>query len=562
MELQRVLLMGSSELPGTSSEVPERSGKDAPRALISVYDKTGVSALAVALEAMGWSILSTGGTARLLRESGVEVTDVSSVTDHPEIFDGRVKTLHPAIHGPILARGDNPDDLDTLDRLGYPRIDMVVVNLYPFEQVAARDPPVEMDELIEMVDIGGPTLVRAAAKNHADMLVLADVSQYDEVLQILQETDGDPASVPLDVRQRLALTAFQRTAAYDIALANTLATRFNGADEGADELPPKLLISGGVLQNLRYGENPHQRAGFYDGARSGEPPTGLAAAVQHHGKALSFNNYLDLDAALRFARSLTGPTWEQWPHCCVIIKHTNACGVAVTSDQVSAWDAALASDPESAFGCVIAFNQIVTTTTAETIGDHFVECIIAPGFQPEALEMLARKKNRRLLTLSPFTPLPEELRWRQVDGGWLSQTEGAPQVDWDAVECVTEAQVDAQVRELAAFGVAVCAQVKSNSIVFVHPTETGFATIGIGPGQTSRVEAVRIAARRAGDRARGALLVSDAFFPFRDGIDTAHEIGITTIVHPGGSIRDAEVIEAANEHGMAMLFTGVRLFRH
>ena len=211
---------------------------------------------------------------------------------------------------------------------------------------------------------------------------------------------------------------------------------------------------------------------------------------------------------------------------------------------------------------MIAFNQVVTTTTAEGIGDHFVECIIAPGFQPEALEMLARKKNRRLLTLSPFTTLPEELRWRQVDGGWLSQTEGAPQVDWDAVECVTEAQVDAQVRELAAFGVAVCAQVKSNSIVFVHPTETGFATIGIGPGQTSRVEAVRIAARRAGDRARGALLVSDAFFPFRDGIDTAHEMGITTVVHPGGSIRDGEIIEAANAHGMAMLFTGVRLFRH
>jgi len=317
-----------------------------------------------------------------------------------------------------------------------------------------------------------------------------------------------------------------------------------------------------VLQNLRYGENPHQRAGFYDGARSGEPPTGLAAAVQHHGKALSFNNYLDLDAALRFARSLTGSTWEQWPHCCVIIKHTNACGVAVTSDQVSAWDAALASDPESAFGCVIAFNQVVTTTTAEAIGDHFVECIIAPGFQPEALEMLARKKNRRLLTLSPFTPLPEELRWRQVDGGWLSQTEGAPVVDWAAVECVTEAEVDVQVRELAAFGVAVCAQVKSNCVVIVKPTETGFATVGIGPGQTSRVEAVRIAARRAEQRAEGALLVSDAFFPFRDGLDAAHEIGITTIVQPGGSIRDAEVIEAADEHGMAMLFTNVRLFRH
>ncbi len=553
--------MDATEQPGTQAEVPDRTGDDAPRALISVYDKEGVSALAVALEAMGWRIVSTGGTARLLRESGIEVSDVSSVTEHPEVFDGRVKTLHPAIHAPILARGNNPDDRETLAKLGYPRIDMVVVNLYPFEEVAAREPPVEMSELIEMIDIGGPTLIRAAAKNHADVLVMADPSQYDLVLELLQSTDGDPASIPLDVRERLALTAFQRTAAYDVALSNTLAQRFEGVKLEGD-LPPRLLISGGELDRLRYGENPHQIAGFYDGARRGEAPSGLAAAEQHGGKELSFNNYLDLEAALRYARSLTGDEWSEWPHCCVVIKHTNACGVAVSTSQVEAWRDALASDPESAFGCVIAFNQTVSAEVAEEIGDHFIECVIAPGFEAAALERLSTKKNRRMLTLPEFSPLDAELRWRQVDGGWLSQSEGAPVVDWDNVQCVTKAQPEPGLIDLARFGVAVCAQVKSNSVIFVQPTETGLATVGIGPGQTSRVEAVRIAARRAGERAVGAMMVSDAFFPFRDGIDTSHDIGITSVVQPGGSIRDGEAIEAADEHGMTMLFTGVRLFRH
>jgi len=559
--VQRVPSMDATKQPGTEAEVPDRTGENAPRALISVYNKEGVSALAVALAAMGWKIVSTGGTARLLRKSGIEVSDVSSVTEHPEVFDGRVKTLHPAIHAPILARGNNPDDRETLAKLGYPRIDMVVVNLYPFEEVAAREPPVKMDELIEMIDIGGPTLIRAAAKNHADVLVMADPSQYDSVLEILQETDGDPASVSLGVRQRLALTAYQRTAAYDVALSNTLAQRFEGVELQGD-LPPRLLISGGDLDRLRYGENPHQIAGFYDGARSGEPATGLAAAEQHGGKELSFNNYLDLEAALRYARSLTGDEWSDWPHCCVVIKHTNACGVALSTDQVAAWNDALASDPESAFGCVIAFNQTVTTEVAEVIGDHFVECIIAPGFEEEALQRLSAKKNRRMLTLTDLSPLDSVLRWRQVDGGWLAQSEGAPIVDWPNVECVTKAQAEPGQIDLARFGVAVCAQVKSNSVIFVQPTENGLATVGIGPGQTSRVEAVRIAARRAGERAKGAMMVSDAFFPFRDGIDTSHEIGITSVVQPGGSIRDGEAIEAADEHGMTMLFTGVRLFRH
>jgi phosphoribosylaminoimidazolecarboxamide formyltransferase/IMP cyclohydrolase len=418
-----------------------------------------------------------------------------------------------------------------------------------------------MDELIEMVDIGGPTLIRAAAKNHSDILVMADPSQYDGVLEHLQKTDGDPKSVPLDVRQRLALTAFERTAAYDVALATTLAQRFEGIELEGD-LPPRLLISGGKLNRLRYGENPHQIAGFFDSSRDVKGSEGLANAEQHGGKELSFNNYLDLDAALRFARSVTGDEWRDWPHCCVIIKHTNACGVAVSTNQVAAWSDALASDPESAFGCVIAFNQVVSAEVAEAIGGHFVECIIAPGYDNAALDILSEKKNRRMLTFNNFTPLDPELRWRQIDGGWLAQEEGAPQIDWNTVTSVTKKEAVAEQIDLARFGVTVCAQVKSNCVVFVQPTTTGFATVGIGPGQTSRVEAVRIAARRAGERARGAMMVSDAFFPFRDGIDTSNEIGITSVVQPGGSIRDQEVIDAADEHGMTMLFTGVRLFRH
>ena len=549
--------------PTLTTSVPGKEGVNAPRALISVYDKTGVTAFATALTAMGWKILSTGGTARLLRENGIEVTDVTDVTGHPEVFDGRVKTLHPAIHAAILARGNNPDDMSTLDELGYPRIDLVAVNLYPFEEIAAQDPPVSEADLIEMIDIGGPTLVRASAKSHADVLIVTDPEDYGSILEIIQEANGDPSAVDTQTRQRLALTAYQRTAAYDVALANTLANRLESLEDEAEEiLPEKLLVSGGDRNPLRYGENPHQPAAFYPSQGPGEPPSGLAAAQQHGGKALSFNNYLDLDAALRFCRSFIGPEWAQWPHCCVIIKHTNACGVALSTDQVAAWDDALASDPESAFGCVIAFNTPVSVKTAERIGDHFVECIIAPGYEEGALEILSGKKNRRMLTLEDLTPLDMRTQFRQIDGGWLAQTEGAPIIDWSGVQCVTKVEANPDQVELARFGVAVCAQVKSNCVIFIQPTETGFATVGIGPGQTSRVEAVRIAARRAGERAQGAMMVSDAFFPFRDGIDTSHEMGITAVIQPGGSIRDAEVIEAADEHGMTMLFTGTRLFRH
>ena len=526
-----------------------------PRALLSVWDKSGIEDFGAALAGMGWELLSTGGTARALSESGLEVKEVSEDTGHPEAFDGRVKTLHPAVHGGILARRDREDDMDTLSDLGYGTIDLVCVNLYPFEAVAARDPPAPIDELIEMIDIGGPTMIRSAAKNHHDVLVLTHPDQYPGVLDALATADGSPSGVDDEAREELALAAFQRTAAYDTVVSNELEGRFADSD-----VPSRILLASGLGTGLRYGENPHQPAAFYpESSVSG--PSGLAAAAQHGGKALSYNNYLDLDGALRLARSLYA-TCSGESHCCVLVKHTNPCGAAVDVTQIDAWRNALASDSESAFGCVIAFTKPVEKETAEAIGDHFFECMIAPGYEPGALAILSTKKNRRILTLDPFKPRVDEVRLRQIDGGWLSQMQGPPKIDWDEVSCVTERQVGTPEVALARFGSAVLAEVKSNAIILVARTETGCATVGVGPGQTSRVEAVRIAAHRASERAQGSMMVSDAFFPFRDGIDAAHEAGVAVVVQPGGSVRDQESIDAANEHGMAMILTGTRLFLH
>ena len=526
-----------------------------PRALLSVWDKSGIASLGQALAGMGWQLLSTGGTARALREVGLDVTDVSEATGQPEIFDGRVKTLHPAVHGGILARRGREDDMASLGEMGYSPIDLVCVNLYPFEAVAAREPPAPIDELIEMIDIGGPTMIRSAAKNHRDVLVLTHPDQYPSVLDALHAAYGSPSGVSDEAREELALAAYQRTAAYDAAVSNELEGRFADTD-----VPSRIHIASEEGVRLRYGENPHQPAAFYPQASATGPP-GLAAAVQHGGKELSFNNYLDLDGALRLIRSLY-LTCSDESHCCVVVKHTNPCGAAVDATQVGAWSNALESDPESAFGCVIAFTKPVEKATAEAIGSHFFECMIAPGYEPEALEILSAKKNRRLLSLDPIEPRADEVRLRQVDGGWLAQVQGAPKIDWDEVKCVTDRQIDSSELALAQFGSTVLAEVKSNAIILVARTENGCATVGVGPGQTSRVEAVRIAARRSGGRAIGSMMLSDAFFPFRDGIDAAHEIGVAIVVQPGGSVRDQESIDAANEHGMAMLFTGTRLFLH
>ena len=524
-----------------------------PRALLSVWEKSGIEVLGKALTEMGWELLSTGGTARALRGAGLEVTDVSEATGHPEVFDGRVKTLHPAVHGGILARRDREDDMATLAELGYGAINLVCVNLYPFEETAARNPPASDAELIEMIDIGGPTMVRSAAKTHADVIIMTHPDQYLGVLDSLSESNGDPCGVDNTTRQSLALTAYQSTAAYDAAVSNELESRFIPSD-----VPSRIQVSSGSGSELRYGENPHQPAAFYAAAGA---VSGLAAAVQHGGKPLSYNNYLDLDGALRLARTMVS-TCSDFEHGCVVIKHTNPCGASVDETQIRAWESALASDPESAFGCVIAFTKPVEIETAEAIGGHFFECMIAPSYAPEALEILSAKKNRRLLTLDPIEPRVDEIRIRQLDGGWLAQVQGPPSIDWDEVDCITDKQVDASEIALARFGATVLAEVKSNAIILVSRTATGCATVGVGPGQTSRVEAVKIAARRAGERATGSMMVSDAFFPFRDGIDAANEIGVATVVQPGGSVRDQESIDAANEHGMAMLFTGTRLFLH
>ena len=524
-----------------------------PRALISVWHKEGVEELSKALSDMNWQILSTGGTARKLRSAGISVIDVSEATGHPEVFDGRVKTLHPAVHGGILARRDREDDMETLQELGYGPIDLVCVNLYPFAETAARVPPATDSELIEMIDIGGPTMVRSAAKNHKDVIVLTSPPQYEGIIEQLRSADGDPSAIDLETRAKLALESFQGTAAYDSAVSNELERRLSDAQN-----PSRIHIASQRGTHLRYGENPHQPASFYPA--EGEPE-GLASAIQHGGKPLSYNNYLDLDGALRLAQNLIH-TCSDHEHGCVVIKHTNPCGAAVDTSQSEAWTNALSSDPESAFGCVIAFTKEVQPETATSIGGHFFECMIAPGYHPEALEILSSKKNRRMLTLSSMGPRAENLSLRQVSGGWLAQVQGSPAVEWDNAECVTERQMEDGEISLARFGCAVLSEVKSNAIILVSKTPTGLATVGVGPGQTSRVEAVRIASRRAGDRAKGSMMVSDAFFPFRDGIDSANEIGVSSVVQPGGSVRDQESIDAANEHGISMLFTGTRLFLH
>ncbi|HJM17968.1 MAG TPA: bifunctional phosphoribosylaminoimidazolecarboxamide formyltransferase/IMP cyclohydrolase [Candidatus Thalassarchaeaceae archaeon] len=524
-----------------------------PRALLSVWDKEGITFLGKALTSMGWELVSTGGTSTALKEAGLEVTEVSEITNHPEIFDGRVKTLHPAVHSGILARRDNKDDMDSILDLDYGLIDLVCVNLYPFEATAAREPPASDDQLIEMIDIGGPTMVRSAAKNHNDVIILTSPDQYQSVIDLLQSSAGQPSGLDEGTRRQLAKNAFRLSASYDAAVSNELERRFSNA-----KLPSRVNIASEDGVSLRYGENPHQQASFYP--NNGEPK-GLAAALQISGKPLSYNNYLDLDGALRLARSMVANCPDH-PHCCIIVKHTNPCGVAVDQTQVNAWEMALASDPESAFGCVIAFTQTVETETAKAIGDHFFECVIAPGFESDAIDILSAKANRRIISLGAIKPRMDENRFRQIDGGWLSQSQGPPSIDWTDVKCVTETTADETDLALARFGSTVVSEVKSNAIILISTSKTGCSTVGVGPGQTSRVEALRIAARRAGERASGSMLASDAFFPFRDSIDEAHRIGVTRIVQPGGSVRDEEVIEAANEHGISMLFTRTRQFLH
>jgi len=534
-----------------------------PRALLSVFDKTGIVEFATELSKLGFELVSTGGTARKLRENGLEVIGVSDVTGHPEIFDGRVKSLHPAIHGPLLARLEKESDSLGLKELGYPMIEVVACNLYPFSDAASVEPPMPDSDLLEMIDIGGPTMVRAAAKNHRNVVIVCNPDDYAGVIQNLQ-TDN----MGLEQRQQLALKAYEHTASYDSAISNELANRWIGRPEESDDtdeqsrrLPATMTLASNLSHQLRYGENSHQAAALYIDPSTKEGESLVTAKVEG-GKEMSYNNYSDADATLRLCRSLSTDEWPKTPHVCVIVKHNNPCGAALGKTQLEAYEAALASDPESAFGSIICVNEPVTIEFAKALEPLFLEVLMAPAYEEGTKEILMVKKNRRILTInSPnnrLSPLTRKTVRKEIEGGWLVQTEEPPIIDWSKAEVVTEKEPTEDEIASMKFAVRVCEQVKSNAIVMVQ----GLATVGIGPGQTSRVEAVRIASRRAGERAKGCVLASDAFFPFKDGIEQAAEAGASSIVQPGGSIRDQEVIDEANSRGMSMLFTKHRLFRH
>ncbi len=514
------------------------------RALISVSDKTGVTELAQRLHGMGIPMLSTGGTARLLGESGIPVTEVSDYTGFPEMMDGRLKTLHPKIHGGILGRRGT--DNDAMQAHGITPIDLVVVNLYPFEQTVAN-PDCTMGNAIENIDIGGPTMVRAAAKNHEDVVVVVDPADYPVLLAEMQANDGQ---VSRDTRYRLAAKAFAHTAAYDGHIANYLTARSaNGTLTG---LPESFNIQVRRQQTMRYGENPHQTAAFY--VERNAPAGTIARAHQLQGKELSYNNIADTDAALECVKQFDGQP------ACVIVKHANPCGVAVGDTLLAAYERAYATDPESAFGGIIAFNRELDAQTVTTILDRqFVEVIIAPTVADDAVNATATKKNVRLLACGEWSPRSQLLDYKRVNGGLLVQD--ADLLLYDRLEVVTERQpTEAEMRDLL-FTWQVAKFVKSNAIVYGRDG----MTIGVGAGQMSRVNSARIAgikAEHAGLEVKGSVMASDAFFPFRDGIDNAAAAGIGAVIQPGGSMRDDEVIAAANEHGMAMVFTGMRHFRH
>jgi phosphoribosylaminoimidazolecarboxamide formyltransferase/IMP cyclohydrolase len=531
-----------------------------PTALISVSDKTGTVDFCRGLVERGWTIVSTGGTASQLKEAGLPVRGVSEITDHPEILAGRVKTLHPAVHGGILARRSVPGDMDQLERLGISPIDLVAVNLYPFEKTIARQ-TATLAEALEQIDIGGPTLLRASAKNHAFVWSICDPSDYDRVLAAIDE-GGDAA----EVRRELAVKVFFHTAAYDATIAGYLEDRA-ALGVSTDGLSSELLASLTRVQDLRYGENPDQVAAFYRDASSA--PWGIPGLVQLHGKELSFNNLLDVDGALTAIAAFAG---ENEPTC-AIVKHTTPCGMAVGRSLLDAYEKALACDPVSAFGSVIAFTQPVTEAVAEALANNFVECVVAPGYADKALLTLQTKKNLRILTpkrpeelAEPSGHLTPGIETRGVRGGLLVQSAARPaepaglRESPDTTVTTDRQPTDQEWADLA-FAWSADQVVKSNAILLARDG----ASIGIGAGQMSRVDSVDLAIRKA--RAadldpRGSALASDAFFPFRDGIDVAAEAGVTTIIQPGGSIRDREVTDAANEHGMAMVCTGRRLFRH
>ncbi len=509
-------------------------------AILSVSDKTGLVQFARGLVRLGVNVLSSGGTAKTLAAEGVRVETIESYTDSPEVMDGRVKTLHPRVHGGILARGEV--DRRDLERLGAREIDLVAVNLYPFESVAA-DPGSSLERVIENIDIGGPSMLRSAAKNHARVSVVCDPADYERVLaQIERSGDVDSAT-----RSELAAKAFAHTAAYDAAISGYLSR------EGGSVFPRFLTLPFERAYGLRYGENPHQGGAFY--VERGAPPGSLARAesLGAGGKELSFNNLVDADAALDAAREFEDPA-------SVVVKHTNPCGVAVADSLAGAYKAARDADPLSAFGGIVALNREVDEATARILAETFLECVVAPGFAPRALEILRGKKNLRLLATGAWlTADHEALTYKRVGGGIVVQNRDATAAgEVSRGKVVSKRAPSADEIVALEFAWRVCKHVKSNAIVLAQ----GRRTVGVGAGQMSRVVSVKIACDKAGDAARGSVLASDAFFPFPDGVEAALAAGVTAFAQPGGSVKDADVIAAADAGGAAMVLTGVRHFRH
>jgi phosphoribosylaminoimidazolecarboxamide formyltransferase/IMP cyclohydrolase len=515
------------------------------RALVSVSDKTGIVEFAQGLVGLGYEILSTGGTAAALRAAGVTVTDVASYTGSPEILDGRVKTLHPKIHGGLLGRRGDPKHVAEMEHHGIAAIDVVAVNLYPFESTITK-PGCTVDEAIENIDIGGPSMLRSAAKNHDDVTVVVDPADYGRVLEALR---GGEVSAAL--RRELALKVFRYTSRYDARIAGYLEAQ---AEPALGRFPSLLSLQFEKVQPLRYGENPHQQGAFYRDLSGGEPA--VARGRQLHGKEMSFNNFLDANAALELVKEFQGIA-------AVIVKHNNPCGVATGGTPREAYVKARETDPISAFGGVIAFNTRVDLEAAKEITATFVEVVVAPGFAPEALSELKRKKDLRLLDVGALrTEARADLDLmdlKKIVGGLLLQDRDLGAVaDVRALKVASRRAPTAEEYESVAFAWKVCKHVKSNAIVFARPDRT----IGIGAGQMSRVDSVKLATGKAASSCKGCVMASDAFFPFRDGIDAAAQAGITAVIQPGGSIRDEEVIKAADDHKMAMVLTGMRHFRH
>ncbi|EJG0767589.1 bifunctional phosphoribosylaminoimidazolecarboxamide formyltransferase/IMP cyclohydrolase [Vibrio parahaemolyticus O5:K30] len=522
------------------------------RALISVSDKTGIVEFAQALAERGVDILSTGGTARLLAEQGIAVTEVSDYTGFPEMMDGRVKTLHPKVHGGVLGRRGQDDDV--MAKHGINPIDMVVVNLYPFAETVAKE-GCTLADAVENIDIGGPTMVRSAAKNHKDVTIVVNASDYDRVIA---EMDANDKSLTLETRFDLAIAAFEHTAAYDGMIANyfgTMVPSYGENKEGDEEskFPRTFNQQFEKKQDMRYGENSHQAAAFYVEANPQEASVSTARQIQ--GKALSYNNIADTDAALECVKEFNEPA-------CVIVKHANPCGVALGKDILEAYNRAYQTDPTSAFGGIIAFNQELDAETASAIVERqFVEVIIAPSVSAEAIEVVAAKKNVRLLECGEWSTKTTGFDVKRVNGGLLVQDRDQGMVSLDDLKVVSKRQPTEEELKDALFCWKVAKYVKSNAIVYAK----GDMTIGVGAGQMSRVYSAKIAGIKAADKGlevAGSVMASDAFFPFRDGIDAAAEAGIKCVIQPGGSMRDDEVIAAADEHGMAMIFTGMRHFRH